>query len=136
MGDCLFFLTYYLLLQLKKAGLGFDTKEGVEKTLLQVQVENYFSFYWFLVKWHALELFLGKVLFETVFEGAVYCTAEGGNKWMYRNFSGALFLMLHILGTMQATAMARAVFITNPKASGLFGGFENEKSDVKDKKSD
>jgi hypothetical protein len=98
-----------------------------------VQVENYFAFYWFLVKWHALELFLGKVLFTTVLEGAVFCTAEGGNKWLYRNGKGALFLMLHILGTMQATGMARAVFIKNPKASGLFGGFEDEVA-VKDKK--
>ena len=89
-------------------------------------MENYFSFYWFLVKWHALELFLGKVLLTWVLNDALYCTLDGENKWMYRSGFGVLFTMLHILGTMQATGMARAVFIKNPKSTGLFGGFEEE----------
>lgn len=126
LSDGLFFLTYYLLLQLRKAGFDFKKDKDGNKTLLEVQVDNYFASYWFLVKWHTLELFLGRILFETVLEGAIYCTLDGGNKWLYRSWRGALFLMLHILGTMQGVGVARNVFIKNAKASGMFGGFEEE----------
>lgn len=42
---------------------------------------------------------------------AVYCSEEGGNKWLHTNIFGALFATMHILGTMQAAGVARAVFI-------------------------
>lgn len=96
MSDCLFFAVYYILWQLKKHGINTESAKG---ELFAAQIEAYFKQYSFLVKWHLLELVLGRVLFETVLDGAVYCTADG-DKWLYRSGKGVLFTILHILGTM------------------------------------
>ena len=72
--------------------------------------------YKFMMMWHAVELFLGLVFFSHIMKDAVYCTDDNGNKWMHTNIFGALFATMHILGTMQAAGVARAVFIKTPKA--------------------
>ena len=68
--------------------------------------------------WHILELTLGKLFFETVLHGAVTC-GDDGKSWVYRSGPGHLFLMLHILGTMQALGVTRKVFIKNAKSVGV-----------------
>lgn len=113
MSDCLFFAVYYILWQLKKRGINVEssTKEG---QVFAAQIEAYFGQYSFLVKWHLLELVLGRVLFETLLDGAVYCT-EDGDKWLYRSGAGVLFTILHILGTMQGLGATKNVFVSSVK---------------------
>lgn len=41
-------------------------------------------------------------------------------------------MMLHIIGTMMGTGMARAVFIKTAKAQGMLGGVEDGESDHED----
>jgi hypothetical protein len=67
--------------------------------------------------WHFLEIALGKLFFETLLEGAVTCGGEG-KEWHYRTGAGHLFLMLHIIGTMQALGATRKVFIKNAQTAG------------------
>ena len=55
-----------------------------------------------------------------------------GEKWLFATAKGNLFMMLHIVGTMMGTGMARAVFIKTAKAEGLFGGVEEGDSDSED----
>ena len=45
-------------------------------------------------------------------------------------------MMLHIIGTMMGTGMARAVFIKTAKAEGLFGGVEDGDSDHEEEEDD
>jgi hypothetical protein len=79
--------------------------------------------------WHVLELVLGRLFFETVLRGAVTCGGEG-KEWHYRSGPGHLFLMLHILGTMQALGVTRKVFIKNAKSVGVLPA---DKADKKKK---
>lgn len=71
-----------------------------------------------MVGWHLLELTLGKLFFETFLKGAVTCGGEG-KEWHYRTGLGHLYLMLHIIGTMQALGVTRKVFIKNAKSAGV-----------------
>ena len=80
------------------------------------------SFYTFLIEWHIFELILGKGLDS--FSDSIMCAEESQN-WVYANWKGSLFMMLHIIGTMMGTGMARAVFIKTAKAEGVFGGVED-----------
>ena len=66
---------------------------------------------------------LGKGL-ET-FNNSVMCGSDG-QQWIFPDWKGALFMMLHIIGTMMGTGMARAVFIKTAKAEGLFGGVDED----------
>ena len=93
------------------------------------------SFYTFLVEWHLVELVIGKGL--DTFTDSIACS-EDGQAWIYNSSKGALFLMLHIIGTMMGTGMARAVFIKTAKAEGMFGGVEDKdsSSDEDDKKTE
>lgn len=58
--------------------------------------------------------------------------SEDGNKWIFATAKGNLFMMLHIIGTMMGTGMARAVFIKTAKAQGMLGGVEDGESDHED----
>jgi hypothetical protein len=40
--------------------------------------------------------------------------------WAYNEGYGALFFMLHVMGTAQGAGMIRNVFIKNEKAKGWF----------------
>lgn len=68
--------------------------------------------------WHLVEVVLGKLLFKTVFKDALLCSSDG-LEWHYRTGLAHLFLVLHILGTVQALGMHRTVFIKDAKATGL-----------------
>jgi hypothetical protein len=52
-----------------------------------------------MAAWHLLEVLLGRILFKTLFDGALICGGNG-KEWHYRTGIAHLFLMLHILGTM------------------------------------
>ena len=71
-----------------------------------------------MAAWHLFEVLLGRILFKTLFEGALICGGNG-KEWHYRTGVAHLFLMLHILGTMQGLGMTRKVFINNAKIAGF-----------------
>ena len=98
-----------------------EEKEAVAKKLFVKQTERYLSFYTFIIEWHVFELILGKGL--DAFTDSIMCSADG-NKWIFATAKGNLFMMLHIIGTMMATGMARAVFIKTAKANGFFDGVD------------
>lgn len=83
-----------------------------------MQFKTFFSAYKKMAVWHLLELVLGKFLFKTVFKGALICAGDGKD-WKYRTGFAHLFLVLHILGTVQALGMHRNVFIKDAKAFGI-----------------
>ena len=103
------------------------------------QTERFIKFYTFLIEWHIVELVIGKGL--DAFSDSIMCSADG-QKWIFSSAKGNLFMMLHIMGTMMGTGMARAVFIKTAKAEGIFGenvddvdtDDEDEKTDAKTKK--
>ena len=63
------------------------------------------------------------------------CT-DDGQKWLFASAKGNLFMMLHIIGTMMGTGMARAVFIKTAKAEGMFGGVEEDDTDNEEDEKD
>ena len=81
------------------------------------------SSYTFLIEWHVFELVLAKIL--DVFTDSIHCSADG-RSWFYSSGKGNLFMMLHIIGTSIGAGMARAVFIKTAKATGVFGGLDEE----------
>ena len=103
--------------------LEWSEDESVAKNLFTKQTERYLSFYTFIIEWHMFELVLGKCLDS--FTDSIMCGDEG-TKWIYATGKGNLFMMLHIIGTMMGTGMARAVFIKTAKAEGFFGGVDED----------
>jgi len=97
--------------------------EEVAKNLFTKQTERYLSFYTFVMEWHLFEVVLGKCL--DTFTDSIMC-GENGTSWIYASGKGNLFMMLHIIGTMLGTGMARAVFIKTVKAEGLLGGVDED----------
>ena len=90
-------------------------------------MDRYWSFYTFLVEWHAFELVLAKLL--DTFSDEFNCSADG-QRWIITGAKGNLFFVLHIMGSMMGTGMTRAVFIKTAKSEGFFGGLEKE-DDIK-----
>jgi len=93
-----------------------QTLPGEEPTMLQDMFKVFMGKYRFMAIWHAIEMGLGMIFFSHIMKDAVYCSEENGNKWMHTNIFGALFAVMHILGTMQACGVARTVFIKTVKA--------------------
>ena len=127
LSDC-FSMGIYLMvymLHAREYTLEWSDDEAVAKNLFVKQTERYMSFYTFLVEWHMVELVIGKGL--DTFTDSIMCSEDGQN-WIFNSGKGSLFLMLHIIGTMMGTGMARAVFIKTAKAEGLFGGVEDKDS--------
>jgi len=121
LGDVLFYLTYALCSKfgMEQVKQCLD-EDGNNKELCIAQFEAFFAKYKMMAAWHGLELLLGKVLFKTKFEGALICGGDG-TEWHYRENKGKLFLILHILGTMQALGAHGAIFVktvTGEKAVG------------------
>lgn len=123
-GDVLFFGMFFLVNRLKSADLkaawgdNLSEKEAAQKNLSELQFKTFYGSLKMMAGWHALEVVLGKILFATLLEGAVTCGGEGKD-WHYRSGPGHLFLMLHILGTMQALGVTRKVFIKNAQSQGV-----------------
>ncbi len=109
--------------------LEWSPDETVAKNLFTKQSERYLSFYTFLIEWHLLELVLGKGLDS--FSDAIMCS-DDGTRWLFATGKGNLFMMLHIIGTMMGTGMARAVFIKTAKAEGFFGGVDEDSDKEED----
>jgi len=124
MGDILFFVSFFACMRFQKKDLEAcwavnpTEHEKKAKELSDAQFDTFFSSFKKMAIWHALELVLGKILFKTVLQGAVTCGGNGKD-WHYRSGLGHLFLMLHILGTVQALGMHRNVFIKNAKSAGV-----------------
>ena len=124
------------MLHIREYNIDWGKDEEAQKKLFTAQTERYIAFYTFLIEWHIFELVLGKGLDS--FTDSVMCS-DDGKKWLFSSAKGNLFMMLHIIGTMMATGMARAVFIKTAKAEGYFGGCEDtddedEKAAVEPKK--
>jgi len=119
------------MLHSKDYTLEWSEDEKVAKNLFNKQTERYMSFYTFLIEWHMFELVLGKGLDS--FTDSIMC-GDNGSKWIFATGKGNLFMMLHIIGTMMGTGMARAVFIKTAKAEGMFGGVEEDDSDHEEEK--
>lgn len=124
MGDVLFFVSYVACARFSKKDLDacfpkeLNEKEADEKSTAMLQFDTYFGCFKKMALWHLVELVLGKLLFKTVFKGALLCSSDG-LEWHYRSGLAHLFLVLHILGTVQALGMHRSVFIKSAKSMGL-----------------
>lgn len=81
--------------------------------------------------WHALELVLGRVLFKTLFEGALVCGGDG-TEWHFRSAAGHLFLVLHIMGTVQALGTQSSILIKTVKPKKGEGDDQQPLIDKKD----
>jgi len=128
LNNCFSFGIFMMVYMLHARGylMEWGDNESVAKNLFTKQSERYFSFYTFLIEWHLVELVLGKGL--DAFSDSIMCSDDGKN-WLFASGKGNLFMMLHIIGTMMGTGMARAVFIKTAKAEGFFGGVEEDDSD-------
>jgi len=129
MTNCFSFGIYIMVYILHNKDFLLEWSEGEEvaKNLFVKQMERYLSFYTFIIEWHLFELVLGKGLDS--FTDSIMC-GEGGSKWIYASAKGNLFMMLHIIGTMMGTGMARAVFIKTAKEEGgIFGGIDEDSDD-------
>lgn len=126
-NNCFSFGIYMLVYVLHSRDyyIEWDESEKAAKNLFTKQTERYVSFYTFLIEWHIFELILGKGM--DTFSDSIMCAEESQN-WIYANWKGSLFMILHIIGTMMGTGMARAVFIKTAKAEGFFGGVEDVES--------
>ena len=124
LNDGFSFVVFAMVYMLHNKGyyIEWGKDEEESKKLFIAQTDRYIGSYTFLVQWHIFELVLGKGLDS--FTEAVMC-ADDGNKWLFASAKGNLFMMLHIIGTMMGTGMARAVFIKTAKAEGFFGGCED-----------
>jgi len=128
MTNCFSFGIYVMVYILHNKDFLLEWSEGEEvaKNLFVKQMERYLGFYTFVIEWHLFELVLGKCL--DTFTDSIMCS-EDGSQWIYASGKGNLFMMLHIIGTMMGTGMARAVFIKTVKDEGFFGGVEEQDSD-------
>jgi len=126
-NNCFFIGIYVMvfLLHSKDYTLEWSPDEAKAETLFKAQTDRFMKSYTFLVEWHMIEVGLGMGL--DVFSDAVMC-GDGGTKWLFASGKGNLFMMMHIIGTMLGTGMARAVFIKTAKAT-LFGGDEDSSDD-------
>jgi len=68
--------------------------------------------------WHAVELVIGRFFLQRVFEEALTCGANG-TEWHYRSGLAHLFLVLHIMGTVQSLGTHRKIFINAAKDAGI-----------------
>jgi len=135
LNNCFSFGIFIMVYLLHSRGylLEWSDDETVAKNLFTAQSERYLSFYTFLIEWHIVELVVGKGLDS--FTDAVMCS-DDGQKWLFASAKGNLFMMLHIIGTMMGTGMARAVFIKTAKAEGMFGGVDEDSDKEDDKPAD
>lgn len=124
MGDVLFFVSFFACMRFSKKDLEacWSTNpteaEAKAKELSDLQFETFFSSYKKMAVWHLVELVLGRILFKTLLEGALICGGNG-TEWHYRSGAAHLFLVLHIMGTVQALGMHRNVFIKDAKKAGI-----------------
>lgn len=123
MSDTLFLISYVMLLYVKKRGFDVSdlkdddseddaTKEDLE--LFNAQVDAFFSQQRILVVWHFVEMLLGYVFFNVLFEEAVTCD-ENGDAWVFNFKAGKLFLLLHTYGVKQGLGVASKVFFKTLK---------------------
>ena len=135
LNNCFSFGIYIMVYMLHSRDymLEWAEDEKVAKNLFVKQTERYLSFYTFLIEWHLVELVVGKGL--DAFSDSIMCS-DDGKKWLFSSAKGNLFMMLHIIGTMMGTGMARAVFIKTAKAEGMFGGVEEGESDHEEEVTD
>mmetsp|Transcript_35383 Transcript_35383/g.77504 ORF Transcript_35383/g.77504 Transcript_35383/m.77504 type:complete len:290 (-) Transcript_35383:645-1514(-) len=122
MSDTLFLVSYVMLLYTKKRGFDVEslmddaeddaTKEDLE--LFNAQIDAFFSQQRILVVWHFVEMVLGYVLFNVLFEDAVTCD-ESGDAWVFNFKAGKLFLLLHTYGVKQGLGVASKVFFKTVK---------------------
>ena len=127
-NNCFFAGIYVMVYMLhsKDYTLEWSEDEAAAQSLFKAQTDRFLSFYTFLVEWHMVEVGLGMGL--DAFSDSIMC-GEGGTKWLFASAKGNLFMMMHIIGTMLGTGMARAVFIKTAKAEGLFGGVDEDSDD-------
>lgn len=124
MGDILYFVTFFACHRFQKKDLeacwseNLTEEEAEEKKLSDAQFKTFFSAYKKMAIWHAVELVIGRVLFKTLFKGDLLCGGNG-TEWHYRTGVAHLFLVLHIIGTVQALGTHRNVFIKDAKDAGV-----------------
>lgn len=125
MSDALFFVSYVLLLYVKKRG--FDVHDlskldddddsdadNEDLELFEAQVAVFFAQQRILVAWHFLEMILGYLLFNVFLQDAVTCD-ENGDAWVFNFKAGKLFLLLHTYGVKQGLGVASKVFFKTVK---------------------
>lgn len=135
MNGCFSIGIYVMVYMMHGREYYIEWTEGEKKVkdLFTKQSERFLGFYTFLVEWHIAELVLAKGM--DTFSEKVMCVEES-QTWIYADKMGSLFMMMHIIGTMMGTGMARAVFIKSVKDEGILGGVEDvESSDDEDEKS-
>jgi len=119
LGDVVFFVTYALCSQfnmkeVEKCKPETGAKEEKEHDLTVAQFKAFFGKYKQMAMWHGLELLLGRVLFKTLFDGALICGGNG-TEWHYRSGVAHLFLVLHIMGTVQALGTQSEILVKTVK---------------------
>jgi hypothetical protein len=102
---------YVRHLHKKQYNITWAADEKKKQALFEAQTDRYMTKMDFLAKWHLVEILLGMVLAHR----NITCI-DGGNSWAYRNWKGAVFMTLHLVGTSMATGMIRNVFIKTAKA--------------------
>lgn len=119
LGDCVFFVTYFLvsgfgIKDIKKLEPANNEEKKRRYNLALAQFEAFFGKYKQMAMWHGLELVLGRFMLKTVFDGALICGGEG-KEWHYRSALAHFFLILHILGTVQALGTQSSILIKSVK---------------------
>jgi hypothetical protein len=98
------------LKEIKKLEPANDEFKKKRYELAVAQFKAFFGKYKQMAMWHGLELVLGRLLMKTVFDGALICGGNG-KEWHYRSGLAHVFLILHILGTVQALGTQSSILI-------------------------
>lgn len=119
LDDLLFFASYFLVSKFNFKTVdnllehGSSPAEKDSNTLVLAQFKAYFGKFRQMAIWRALELVLGRVFLKHVFEEALTC--EQSSEWHYKSIGAHLFLVLHILGTVQALGVQSEILVKTVK---------------------
>lgn len=83
------------------------TQEDIE--LYQAQISVFFAQQRLLAVWHIMEMILGYLLFNHLFEEAITCDANN-DAWVFNYKAGKVFFMMHTFGVKQSLGVASKVF--------------------------
>ena len=119
LDDLLFFASYFLVSKFNFKSVdnllehGSSPADKDKNSLVLAQFKAFFSKFRQIAIWRALELVLGRVMLKHLFEEALTC--EHASEWHYKSIGAHLFLVLHILGTVQALGVQSEILVKTVK---------------------
>lgn len=103
----------------KSYGIKFGKDEEKAKLLFDAQIARFYLSIRFVFTMQLIAVIFGTGKLTKFFTEEIQCAADG-KMWVYTGSKGNFFIILHIIGGMMASGIARAVFIKTAKGHGIF----------------